>query len=185
MKESDIDAGITANSEKQGVDSGGSIVSSNPKGTDEGVLTSPVPNRGGLPIYLGPLVSFKPNTFNGTLTLQGLKDLEKLHLPTVKEQTILMSQCPNESGLKPLFSELFPLSKDRTKKNLLKMIARVSLVMGPSKVEWEKIIAGEDKKQIEAAFRAKYCRIVPRLPTGPSGPHPGQIAKKTVVKPVP
>ena len=154
-------------------------MSSSPKGTDEGVLTSPVPNRGGLPIYLGPLVSFNPNKFDGSLPLQGLRNLEKLHLPTVKEQTILMSQCPNESGLKPLFSELFPSKQDRTKKNMLKMIARISLVMVSSKAEWEKIIVGEDAKQIEAAFRSKYCRIVPRLPTVPSGPRPGQIAKKT------
>ena len=128
-------------------------MSSNPKGTDEGVLTSPVPKRGGFPIYLGPLVSFKPNTFDGTLTLQGLKDLEKLHLPTVKEQTILMSQCPDESGLKPLFSELFPKKQDRTKANTLKMIARISLVMGPSKAEWEKIIVGEDNKEARGGFR--------------------------------
>ena len=47
MKESDVDTGIEANSEKQGVDSGGSIVSSDPKGADEGVLTSPAPKRGG------------------------------------------------------------------------------------------------------------------------------------------
>ena len=116
MKESDIDAGMTANSEKQGVDSGGSIVSSSPKGTDEGVLTSPVPNRGGLPIYLGPLVSFKPNKFDGSLTLQGLRDLEKLHLPAHIEQ--IMSQCPSESGLKPLFHERCS-KKSRSKANLL------------------------------------------------------------------
>ena len=146
-------------------------------------LTSPVPKRGCLPIYLGPLASFKPNKFGGSLTLQALNDIEKLHQPAAKEQTILMSQCPDEKGLKTLFSELYP--KDRSTANKLKMIARISLVMGPSKVEWERIIAGKDKKFIEAAFRSKYCRTVPRLPTVPSGPQPGQIAKKTVVEPAP
>ena len=184
MKESDVEAGIEANTEKQRVDSGGSIVSSNPKRTDEGVSTSPAPKRGGFPIYSGPLASFKPNTFGGSLTLQALKDIEKLHQPAAKEQTILMSQCPDEKGLKPLFNELYP-KRDRSTANKLKMIARISLVMGPSKVEWERIIAGEDKKFIEAAFRSRYCRTVPRLPTVPSGPQPGQIAKKTVAEPAP
>ena len=185
MNESDIVAGMTANSEKQGEDSGSSMVSSNPKVTGEDVLTSPVPKRGCLPIYLGPLASFKPNKFGGSLTLQALEDIEKLHQPAVKEQTILMSQCPGEKGLKALFNELYPTKRDHSAANKLRMMARISLVLGPSNVEWERIIAGEDKKFIEAAFRSKYVRTVPRLPTVPSGPQPGQIAKKTVVETAP
>ena len=125
----------------------------------------------------------KPRQLPVTLTLKVLEDLEKSLLPTHKEQTFILSQCPNHSGLKPLMNDLYESKKARSnKQNLLTVVARCGLVFGPTQEEWERMTAGEDKKWIEGCYRKFYVRVVPRLPSVAAGPLPGSIPKRTVVE---